>query len=394
MSPEELQRLFARDPMAMKAHYDRISASRPRVYSGPYGRGIEGVRQRRADSLANNPMIGRGEMAAPVSARPAMEEFDMRRPAPGPDVRARELEPPSEQFLRAAGVAPQRAAAPVEQKPAPVDARGETVQPPSGDDEQPGWFARRRNNFDNALSGIAAAFANSKDPSWGQIGAAMASGAAEGRARQGQEQRQNALFALEQEKAQLARDELTQKRAQSAATEEWVRTLEPEQQRLFRALGDKALDRIMPKPADPTKAPDLESFEEGPDIVKKMWTPDKGWVEVSRAPRWAPQQPTQAPETWSLVPPDEAAKLGYRPGTVVSRSSRGDFQVEQAPESGGADDGAFRTLSPKEATELGLPSGGVYQMSPKGEIKIASEAPKVNTGERFTDLSDEVEGKI
>lgn len=251
MSPEELQRLFAERPLQMKARYDAQYARQPSAVTREqflrrqgvdprpqgvpnnyeYERGtLERIQRARAERLLNDPMIGKGEPAVMTPGDQA---------GPEPSIRQRELEPPSEQFLRAAGVpsaaaaaAPQPAAGP-EEKPAPVSTTGEPAQPGA---EGPSWFGQRRNNFDNALGGIAAAFANNPNPSWGQIGAAMAGGATEGRERQGQERYRNLQIA-----------ELEDKVGQRKLLDAEIEKLPPETQKMLRLFPDQAGELLFPK---------------------------------------------------------------------------------------------------------------------------------------------------
>lgn len=155
-----------------------------------------------------------------------------------------------------------------------------------------------------------------------------------------------------QEELQMRRDAVAAKQKQAAMLEAQIAKLPPDQQdkvRMLYGLGatEQAAKVISPEAEKPMQV--------GNDVVVRQ--PNGSFESVYHAP-FAPQAPREARVTWRTLSPDEVAKAGYAPGTMVGMSSRGEPRVLQSPKGGG-----FQIDFDTEGRPSSISMGGQAQQS-------------------------------
>jgi hypothetical protein len=235
----------------------------------------------------------------------------------------------------------------------PVGGSGGEPLPEPGSREE-SWYVLK-----NALPGMAQGFTRlRRDATLGETINAGLGGLLQGmggvKAGLRQERREERQDARQTLADALEMDKLKRQRERDVRVQEMVAALPKEQQSaammnpdVFFGEQAESFFREPPKPSTPFGNEALGYFRDGPG----------GLEQIVKGLGRAPAAPREAPETWNSLSPAETAAMGFAPGTVVTRSSRGQIQVEQQAKGGGIQitgyDDAGRPL-----IEIGGPGGG------------------------------------
>ena len=126
----------------------------------------------------------------------------------------------------------------------------EAVAEPSG----PGFWDRRMAGISGGMAGVANAFARNRNPTLGQIGAAMAGGAQQGKQQEFENEQAEEMMGMrrqqmagETDALNFRRQEAAMKAEEARKRQELIATLPPEQQKMVSLFGDQAADMLMPQ---------------------------------------------------------------------------------------------------------------------------------------------------
>lgn len=293
-----------------------------------------------SDRFQFAPEIGQSHDAANAAALPVSRKSTIAAGPLAPALQALDQPPPSSDKFQLASEVGQS-----------HDAANATAAPLPGEDtpEEKAYIRR------NALPGIAAGLANlGPNPTIGQVLNGALSGylGGMGQAKQQlrQERRQDMLDANVTLGNALKLDEIKRKQAAldaaNAQIDEIAKT-DPEKAKNLRImLGNDPSglsDALFPKNESKVLAPGAvlvdgegKTIATGPEQTMTPYQQAALGLQRERL-AWDKAHPSAGsqPETWQTLSPDDTAKLGFAPGTVVTRSSRGQVQVEQQPKGGG-----------------------------------------------------------
>lgn len=121
--------------------------------------------------------------------------------------------------------------------------------------------------------------------------------------------------------------------ARKAALDQWTQTLPPEQQALAALAPDSYIDARVKSTFETPKPPQSRTRLEGNMEVFEEYDPQRmGFVEVSRAPRFAPDKPG---ETWRPLTQAEAQQMGAPLDGFYQVSNTGQIRQITGPGSNG-----------------------------------------------------------
>jgi hypothetical protein len=145
-------------------------------------------------------------------------------------------------------------------------------------------------------------------------------------AREGADDKRRARLQDLQLQLQMVRAQKEQ--AQDAARQMAIGKLSegasPDLQAMLQAAPDAAMAAMIEQRFAAPKPPTSRNLVQGGEEITQEWNGSE-WVEVGRGGRWAPQQPTQGPETWNILDPEKAKALGLQ--GVWQVSNRNQFKA-------------------------------------------------------------------
>jgi hypothetical protein len=148
-----------------------------------------------------------------------------------------------------------------------------------------------------------------------------------------------------------------------------IGTLPPEQQQIAMlnpdAFAKSKADQMFAAPKPPTTRNVIQGSNE---VTQEFDPATGGWKEIGQGARWAPQQPGQGPESYSVLSPDEVKRMGLPEGSVVQRSSRGKIDVLGGAGAAGAE--TWRLMAPDELMKNNFAPGTVASVSSRGQVQV------------------------
>lgn len=159
--------------------------------------------------------------------------------------------------------------------------------------------------------------------------------------------------------------------------------MDPRQAALLQAGGPEAFTSYVQNQLAPPKPPTTRTINQGGMEVTQEWG-DGGWTEIGRGSRWEPQQPREQPEMWSILDPARAKAAGLPEGGVYQVSSRGQVRALD----GGSQTETWETLSPEEVAQLGFAPGTVATRSNRGALQVEQQPKGGGLDVQFTPGGD------